>query len=264
MARLIVTLPEGTEHVFELGTRMVIGRHPACDVQLMDKLVSKEHCVIEARSDEQWIQDLGTLNGTYVNGVRLTEARRLAHLDEISIGSMRVLFSDPGGAMRRSPSANLERPAPPRAEFQTGDLVALRRFYALCRMLSAESDPKQLAADAAHGLFSLCPADWAVLCKRDESGQFVELERAGREKPPENLGPFPALFAVAADSKVSVFQLGQDGVLQLVVPLAHADRVSGVLWVGFAKSVIEIGPVIEVLGTYGSFVAMALKALGNR
>jgi hypothetical protein len=206
----------------------------------------------------------------------LVGQRRLAHLDEIAIGATKLLFSDSEDAMRRSPSANLSRdaarareqhpeihpPPPLRSEHpMSGDLVSLRRFYALCRMLSAEADLKQLSADATHGLFSLCPAEWVVLCRWDAASHFVELERAGREKPPDDLGPFPPLFGVAVESKTSTFQASREGAVQLVVPLVHADRVSGVFWIGFEKKEIEIGPIIELLGTYASFVAMALKAL---
>lgn len=270
MAKLFCSLPGGSDYEIELGPRVLIGRHPGCDVQLLDDTVSKEHCEIVQREGNHYIRDLGTTNGTRVNGVRLVGDRRLDHLDEIGAGRMRLLFLDPQGALRRSSPGGPYRhparapehhPALPAAR-DHGDLPSLRRFYALVRMLSAESDRAQLAADATHGLLSLCDADWAVLCERDEQGAFHELARVGREEPPLAARPFPGLFDVVARSRAPTFQMGQDRVLQLVAPLVHADRVCGVFWVGLPTS-IEISPVVELLGTYGAFVGMALTARGR-
>lgn len=269
MATLVYSAPGQEDRLFELGTRTLVGRHPACNVQLLDTQVSKEHCEILHRDRSYFIRDLGTTNGTWVNGVRLLAERRLEHLDEISAARVRLLFLDPEAALRRSPTGNPYRKAAavsdekPAARADVGDLPSLRRFYALVRMLSAESSLKQLASDASHGLLSLCDADWAVLCARDEAGAWLELGRAGRDRPPEVSGPFPALFDVAANARAPTFQLGQDRVLQLVVPLVHADRVRGVFWVAMASSV-EISPVTEVLSTYGAFVAVAIAALGGQ
>ncbi|MBK8999063.1 MAG: FHA domain-containing protein [Myxococcales bacterium] len=266
MAMLVYSAPGEQDRQFELGARTVIGRHPGCQVQILDGLVSKEHCEIVARDRSHWIRDLGTTNGTWVNGVRLLTERRLEHLDEISAARARLLFLDPGAALRRSPTGDPYRKAarapseqpPPRPD--VGDLPSLRRFYALVRMLCAESNLKQLASDASHGLLTLCDVDWAVLCVRDASGAFTELARAGREKPPDVSAPYPALFDVAANARAPTFQLAHDRVLQLVVPLVHADTVQGVFWVGMA-STTEISPVLEVLSSYGAFVAVALRAL---
>lgn len=264
---LVYSVGGDRERTFELGPRTLVGRHPGCQVQLLDTLVSKEHCEIFVHENAYWIRDLSTTNGTWVNGVRLLAERRLSHLDEISAARVRLLFLDPEGAMRRSPTGNpyrkaapvSDRSAPP-ARPEAGDLASLRRFYALVRMLAAEGRRKQLAADATHGLLSLCEADWAVLCELDPAAGFVELARAGRDEPPKVAGPFPGLFDLAARSRAPTFQLGQDRVLQLAVPLQHADQVCGMFWVGMAAHV-EISPVIELLLTYGAFIGVALAAL---
>lgn len=270
VAKLFCSLPGGADYEVELGARTLIGRHPGCDVQLLDEMVSKEHCEIVLRDGNRFIRDLGTTNGTRVNGVRLAGERRLDHLDEIGAGRMRLLFLDPEAALRRSspggpyrhPGRRLDHQAPPPAVRDHGDLPSLRRFYALVRMLSAEQNRAQLATDAAHGLLSLCDAEWAVLCERDSAGAFHELSRVGREQPPAATRPFPGLFDVVSSSRAPTFQMGQDRALQLVMPLVHADRVCGVFWVGLPTS-IEISPVVELLGTYGAFVGMALGAHGR-
>jgi len=273
MASLVFIGPKKQEHVFELGEHTTVGRHPSCQLQVLDRAISKAHFEIWERDRSYWIRDLGTLNGTWVNQVRLIRERRLEHLDEIQAAYVRFLVLDPEAALKRSPTGNPYRKAAivqggelqakverKQAPSERGDLTSLRRFYALVRMLSNETDEHQLAIDAAHGLFSLCEADWVVLCSRRADGEFEELARAGRDKPPEVTLPFPGLFDVAARAKAPTFQLGQDRVLQLVVPLVRAGTANGVFWVGLNPAV-AIPPTVEMLGSYASFVAMALDAV---
>lgn len=91
MARLFLVTPEG-ESVAELGSFNSLGRHPNNTIQLLDKVVSKEHCVIERRGKEYIVRDLGSLNGTYVNGERVASERLLRPGDEIALGSSRARF----------------------------------------------------------------------------------------------------------------------------------------------------------------------------
>src|SRR5690606_29698269 len=67
MARLLLATPDG-ERTVELRPRNTLGRHPDNSIQLLDKIVSKEHCVIEQRGSEFVLRDLGSLNGTFVDG----------------------------------------------------------------------------------------------------------------------------------------------------------------------------------------------------
>ena len=53
--------------------------------------MSKEHCHVDLIDGRWRLKDLGSLNGTYVNGERITE-RVLAHGDEIALGSTRIVF----------------------------------------------------------------------------------------------------------------------------------------------------------------------------
>jgi adenylate cyclase len=59
--------------------------------------VSKEHCIIEARAGRFVLRDLGSLNGTYVNGQRVAGEQPLHDGDEISLGNTRLLFRDGSG-----------------------------------------------------------------------------------------------------------------------------------------------------------------------
>lgn len=96
MARLLVITPEGQRTV-ELGVTNSLGRHPGNTVQLLDRIVSKEHCIIEQRTDGFWLRDLGSLNGTYINNERVQGEQALKHADEIVMGSSRAWFDDGRG-----------------------------------------------------------------------------------------------------------------------------------------------------------------------
>ena len=56
---------------FALQSSQVIGRDPQCDIVLPDPGVSKRHAELRVENGELWLKDLGSSNGTYVNGVRI-------------------------------------------------------------------------------------------------------------------------------------------------------------------------------------------------
>ncbi len=97
MARLILTTAEGTQAV-ELRPVNSLGRHPNNTIQLLDKIVSKEHCIIEQRGDHFVLRDLGSLNGTFINNERVRGEAGLKHMDEIALGATRGRFEDAPGA----------------------------------------------------------------------------------------------------------------------------------------------------------------------
>ena len=96
MARLILATAEGQQAI-ELRPVNSLGRHPNNSVQLLDKIVSKEHCILEQRDGGFVLRDLGSLNGTYVNGERVRGEMPLRHGDEIALGSTRARYDDGQG-----------------------------------------------------------------------------------------------------------------------------------------------------------------------
>jgi len=97
MARLILATAEGQQAI-ELRPINSLGRHPNNSIQLLDKIVSKEHCILEQRDGGFVLRDLGSLNGTYVNGERVRGEMPLRHGDEIALGSTRARYDDGQGA----------------------------------------------------------------------------------------------------------------------------------------------------------------------
>jgi len=72
---------------------LTVGRGQNNDVQLTaDEYASSRHARIEPRRDGVWIEDVGSTNGTFVNGIRLTRERRLAPGDVVRIGETDLRF----------------------------------------------------------------------------------------------------------------------------------------------------------------------------
>ena len=71
--------------------RVSIGRSPDAGVFLDDVTVSRNHALLVRRRDGLYIDDLGSLNGTYVNRRRI-ESHRLADGDEIQVGKYKLSY----------------------------------------------------------------------------------------------------------------------------------------------------------------------------
>jgi adenylate cyclase len=113
MARLQIVTAEGGQQTVDLRALNSLGRHPNNSIQLLDKIVSKEHCIIEQRGDHFVLRDLGSLNGTYINGDRVRGEGLLKHGDEITLGTTRARFDDGSGrAMAPAPAAAAMPPQP--------------------------------------------------------------------------------------------------------------------------------------------------------
>jgi len=81
--------------VHRLGrAETVIGRDGAADFAVEDQEVSKQHCLLRLEGPVCTVTDLGSLNGTLLNGrpLRHGVAQRLHHLDEIQIGTTRLFL----------------------------------------------------------------------------------------------------------------------------------------------------------------------------
>ena len=105
MARIIIIGPEGRQERV-LVAHNTLGRHPDNTHQVLDRIVSKEHCHIDLEDGRYVLKDLGSLNGTFVNGERV-DTRVLSGGDEITMGSTRILFTADDTAMGVGPASPL-------------------------------------------------------------------------------------------------------------------------------------------------------------
>jgi adenylate cyclase len=92
MPKLTYTDPSGEARELRFNRRVTIGRHPSQDLQLLDRVVSKEHALIEERTGHFVLRDNGSRNGMTVNGEPVVGSRTLIHLDKLTIGASVVTF----------------------------------------------------------------------------------------------------------------------------------------------------------------------------
>ncbi|MGH2933495.1 MAG: FHA domain-containing protein, partial [Gaiellaceae bacterium] len=85
-------LEEGAEYDLD-STPVTVGRGGQNDLALEgDEFASARHVRFEPRGDGVWLHDLGSTNGTYVNGVRLDGSRKLAPGDVVRVGETDLRF----------------------------------------------------------------------------------------------------------------------------------------------------------------------------
>ena len=136
---------------------VVIGRSSECGFAIPADDVSRQHSEVFFSGDGFSVRDLGSTNGTYVNGQKIEGDRRLASGDRIELGSNEVTFCEVGGELERlAPTATeggatviFQRPAA--AEAIQGDLTEIPLF-ALLQMLELGSKTGLLTIDSPGGL----------------------------------------------------------------------------------------------------------------
>ena len=94
--RLVVVrspaLDEGEELTLN-SSALRFGRGSDNDVNLSrDEYASSKHARVEPRRDGVWVEDIGSTNGTYLNGIRLTKAKRLSPGDVVRIGETELRY----------------------------------------------------------------------------------------------------------------------------------------------------------------------------
>jgi pSer/pThr/pTyr-binding forkhead associated (FHA) protein len=82
-----------------LGHRSVmIGRHPECDVRLESLRVSRRHCILTSEGDAVVVRDLGSTNGTWINGRRVS-AGWIRPGDVVAIADLRYCLRSSGDSI---------------------------------------------------------------------------------------------------------------------------------------------------------------------
>ena len=121
---------------------MTVGTLQSNDMVLDADGVSRVHAVFERFGDSWCVRDLGSRNGTFVNGGRIIGERALHSGDEVVLGGLRLLFHGPAGGKETAAIAQ----APPLTQRERDVLLAL------CRPLltgDAFTEPASIRAMAA-------------------------------------------------------------------------------------------------------------------
>jgi pSer/pThr/pTyr-binding forkhead associated (FHA) protein len=102
-----LTDPTGREHVLS-GETTTIGRAVQNDIVITSKRTSREHARVRCEGWRRMLEDLGSTNGTFLNGERVLAPVALQDEDRVSIGEVVLVFHDPDITYRDNPLPRLE------------------------------------------------------------------------------------------------------------------------------------------------------------
>jgi transcriptional regulator with PAS, ATPase and Fis domain len=191
------------------ATRVFVGTSAACELALTDREVSRRHLALELEGASLRVTDLGSTNGTTIEGVSIASAR-LRGGERIVVGatSLRADLVEQGTAVRFPPVESFGQ--------VLGKSVAMRRLYPVFQKLAASDVPvlvegetgtgKELLAEAIHDMGPrkgkpFVVFDWqAVDPKRVESVLFGEQDRSKRR---------PGVFEEAAGGTVLIDEIAE-------------------------------------------------------
>lgn len=111
MKVVLVRFKDGERREFPVTEETtVLGRRPECDLRIPTNDVSRQHCQLLLTDDELLVKDLGSSNGTYVNGKRIAETK-LSAGDRLVVGPVVFVVQVDGEPAKISPSdASIEVP----------------------------------------------------------------------------------------------------------------------------------------------------------
>ena len=84
-------MADGSRHTLD-GDLVTIGRQASCSIVIADSNISRVHARFRAGDNGWTIEDLGSTNGTKVNGVLITEPTLLSHGQLIALGTLQLQF----------------------------------------------------------------------------------------------------------------------------------------------------------------------------
>jgi adenylate cyclase len=295
MAKIIVQGSEGRRE-YELGAVTSVGRHPDNFIQILDRIVSKEHAQIVRQTNGQFLySDLGSLNGSFFRGERISE-RLLADGDELTLGTTPVVFQErPLGdaniqQVTIAPAANeslirQKLAAVPRSreflpEREISDVDVLRRDYEklrlaheLGRSIGLEVNLDVLLDKIITKAFELIPADRGVILLMEEGGPKPRIART-RDGRTEQIVLSRSILNEVIQHKAAVlssdatmdsrFSGAHSIIMQgirstMTVPLIHHEDLLGVMHLDSMVATNAFGEKdLEIFAGIGQQAAVAI------
>ncbi len=262
MAKLVIFDSGGRREV-ELGEQNSIGRHPQNRVQVLDRVVSKEHCMIFQNAEKGFVlRDLGSLNGTFVNGARVDGEAVLNDGFEIKLGNTRCMFLNQAGSSPPSEVVNVteeEVQSHIRSKIQVedrflpekdidddrqlrSDYEKLRVTYELQRDLGLELDLDKILNQILERTFEFLNCDRGVILMPDDDGSFVP--KVYKTKKDEKISISSTLIKAVQKEKAGIlssdaqmdnrFKEARSIIMQgirssMAVPIMHQDDLLAIM-----------------------------------
>jgi hypothetical protein len=223
-ARVIIRLGSQPEEVYLLDANLTsLGRESSNDIVIADYEVSRRHARILHKDDGYSIEDLGSTNGTFVNGYRLAGQAQLFHGDTIELGqSVSIDFLAEPKAAKEPVAAEANVAAAVVADAMSDEVVAEEADDQ--ESVAEEADAEE--ADAAESVAEPAPVAGAIateaVAEEADDQEHEELE-------------VPTAEEVAVEQSVA----DADDALDEGQPLAVAEPVAA------AEPLDEVEPVLE-------------------
>ncbi len=198
----------GEVHPLLPGMRYKLGRAPTNNLLLKDDLCSREHAEVFPDGAGWAIRDLGSLNGTHVNGEVIRGERSLRPQDEIRVGRTRLVYvedlaqlPDPPGSASGRPADGLEirkrlgqtRYLPPTLsetedthnESRVAPQQAVSVLYRLALDMAEAANPTELCELVIDAIFRATPAEVGAVLALQEGREFVPVVYRSRGASPQ-------------------------------------------------------------------------------
>ena len=262
-AKLILLRGEGPQQ-YDLGAFNTLGRHPDNTVQVLDRIVSKEHCrIILGPNGRYMLRDIGSLNGTFVNGEKISE-HTLTTGDQISLGNTVLQFEEeaaPDDKVRKvtmmpgQVQSHVQSSVDANNRFlpaaQINDMNALRTDYEKLRVahelsqkLSVDTDLDELLQKIVDETFSLIRADRAVILLYDPDTDTLSPRYVTQKREDEEIRLSSSILEEVKNNKKAVlssdasvderFKAAKSVIMQgirstMCVPLLYSDQLLGAM-----------------------------------
>ena len=105
--------PAGAGPEVDVKDGMVVGRNPECDLVLSNGHPSRKHARFDVKADGLWVHDLGSANGTFVNGVQIKAEQKLESGDRIAFDVNEFEVLGPPVAVQGAAPTVVRRPQEP-------------------------------------------------------------------------------------------------------------------------------------------------------
>jgi adenylate cyclase len=227
--RMILKGPTGDVTEFPLGENNVLGRSTTASVRLADREVSRKHSQVDKEGDDYVLRDLGSSNGTFLNGKRIFGPTKLKDGDEVVIGTSKMEFRlGKGGAKSRNAEivhnedtakemAGVVARTSAKATFAPVEMIQdtnqLKRDYERLRVghefsnyVRLERDLNELLARILQIAFDLIPCDNGVILLRDAQSHELVIQAMRQRKPGQGK-------VLVSDTLLSQVQATKEGVL---------------------------------------------------
>jgi DNA-binding NtrC family response regulator len=201
---------------------IAIGGAASNDLCLGDRHVSRSHCEVFEQAGEYWVRDLGSTNGTYVDGHRVSEAP-LTRSTRLVIGMTQIALEPLADGVVEEQCGDMVGSSPSMRQVFSA-LRSVAQSSLTCLLLGETGTGKELAARALHAHSARAQKPFLVVDCASVGAQFIEDKLFGHER---------GAFTGAHGAQAGVFEEARGGTVFLdeigELPISLQAKLLGVL-----------------------------------